>query len=93
MQHEPELMFETLKHRAEECGEIDEDGMANSTLANSLARSFHNMPYLAAASSCCLTAMNNHGLYYCSEDDYDIVAHSGAGAGAGDDEQWSYCCA
>ncbi|KAL6124809.1 hypothetical protein ACLB2K_077318 [Fragaria x ananassa] len=90
MQYEPELMFETLKHRAEECGEVDEDGMVNSALATSLARSFHNMPYLAVASSCCLTAINNHGLYYCGEDDYDIVADSGA---AGKAEQWSYCSA
>lgn len=91
MQHEPELMFETLKHRAEEYGEVDEDGMANSALATSLARSFHNMPYLSVASSCCLTAMNNHGLYYCSEDDYDIVADSGAPSAG--EEDWSYCCA
>lgn len=56
MQHEPELMFQTLKHRAEEFVHEDDDSMAHISLASGLARSFHNMPYLAAASSCCLTA-------------------------------------
>lgn len=90
MQHEPELMFETLKHRAEEFGQED-DGMANAALASSLASSFHNMPYLAATSSCCLTAMNNSGFYYCHDDEYNAVVDSTAAAG--EDEQWSYCCA
>ncbi|KAH7574961.1 hypothetical protein ACOSP7_005686 [Xanthoceras sorbifolium] len=118
MQHEPELMFETLKHRAEEhcCGqdhgsggssggETDDDdhGMVatnnhnnnninnNSALARCLAQSFHNMPYLAATSSCSLTAINNGGgFYYCNEDDYNAVVES---ATTGEDEQWSYCCA
>ncbi|CAB4290022.1 unnamed protein product [Prunus armeniaca] len=94
MQHEPELMFETLKHRAEEYGQGDDGGMASAAVATSLARSFHNMPYLVASSSCCLTAMNNHGLYYCSEDDYDVVADSaGGGGGGGEEDKWSYCCA
>ncbi|WCJ40888.1 Arginine decarboxylase [Euphorbia peplus] len=94
MQHEPELMFQTLKHRAEEyCHHHDEDssddadsdnGMVNSNssaLANSLAQSFHNMPYLSG-NSCSLTALNNGGFY---EDAVDSAA--------GDEEQWSYCCA
>ncbi|KAM1055045.1 hypothetical protein PS2_002295 [Malus domestica] len=53
---------------------------------------FHNMPYLVSTSSCSLTAMNNHGFYYCSEDDYDdIVADSArAAAPVGEEEQWSY---
>jgi arginine decarboxylase len=90
MQHEPGLMFETLRHRAEEFGQED-DGMANAALASSLASSFRNMPYLAATSSCCLTAMNNSGFYYCDEDEYNAVVDSAAAGG--DDEQWSYCCA
>ncbi|OMP14353.1 Ornithine/DAP/Arg decarboxylase [Corchorus olitorius] len=86
MQHEPELMFETLKHRAEEfCGQDH-----NAALASSLARSFHNMPYLAAmSSSCSLTAMNNNGFYYCNEEEYNAAVESVAG----EEEQWSYCCA
>lgn len=90
MQHEPELMFQTLKHRAEECCHHDEDsddadsdnGMGNSALASSLARSFHNMPYLTA-DSCSLTALNNGGFYF----------EDAADSAAGDEEQWSYCCA
>lgn len=41
MQHEPELMFELLKRRAEEC--VHGEGDA---LVCSLARAFHSMPYL-----------------------------------------------
>nr|KJB32609.1 hypothetical protein B456_005G248700 [Gossypium raimondii] len=54
MQHEPELMFETLKHRAEEfhVEDHDNDGTNYATLISSLARSFHNMPYLKALSPC-----------------------------------------
>ncbi|XP_031258104.1 arginine decarboxylase [Pistacia vera] len=98
MQHEPELMFETLKHRAEEyCGDGDTDdddsnnnNNSNSALASSLARSFHNMPYLVVPASCSLTAINNGGgFYYCNEDDYSAVVDSGSG----EDEQWSYCYA
>ncbi|KAM1002453.1 hypothetical protein ACFX2I_002896 [Malus domestica] len=95
MQHEPELMFETLKHRAEECGQGDDGGMASAAVATSLAQSFHNMPYLVTGSSCSMSAMNNHGFYYCSEDDYDDVVSdsTGTAASAGEEEQWSYCCA
>ncbi|XWS67811.1 hypothetical protein CRYUN_Cryun04dG0037500 [Craigia yunnanensis] len=90
MQHEPELMFETLKHRAEEfCGQDHGNDGANAALASCLARSFHNMPYLAAVSSCSLTAINNNGFYYCNEEDYNAAVESGAS----EDEQWSYCCA
>ena len=84
MQHEPELMFETLKHRAEECGH--EDGMTNGSLASGLALSFHKMPYLVAGSSCCMT---NSGYYYGNEDNYSRAADSAAG----DDDHWSYCFA
>ncbi|KAF3969016.1 hypothetical protein CMV_007165 [Castanea mollissima] len=95
MQHEPELMFETLKHRAEEC--CNGNGNGISALANSLAKSFRNMPYLvansAASSSCSLTAaaMNNNGFYYCNEDDeYNAAADSATTAG---EDEWSYCYA
>ncbi|XP_022763142.1 arginine decarboxylase-like [Durio zibethinus] len=90
MQHEPELMFETLKHRAEEfCGQDHGNDGANAALASSLARSFHNMPYLVAGYSCSLTAMNNNGFYYCNGEDYNAAVETGAS----EDEQWSYCCA
>ncbi|XP_030943334.1 arginine decarboxylase-like [Quercus lobata] len=97
MQHEPELMFETLKHRAEECCNDSGNGIGMSALANSLAKSFRNMPYLvantAASSSCSLTAatMNNNGFYYCNEDDeYNAAADSATTAG---EDEWSYCYA
>lgn len=90
MQHEPELMFELLKHRIEEFVQNNDDGLA---LAKGLASSFHNMPYLApGSSSCCLTAANaGNGYYYCNGDEYGGAADSAAAAG--EDEQWTYCCA
>lgn len=45
MQHQPELMFETLKHRAHEY--VSQDDAA--ALASALARSFDRMPYLSVA--------------------------------------------
>lgn len=90
MQHEPDLMFETLKHRIEEFVHDDNDGMAQASLAGGLARYFHNMPYLSASSSCCLTAANGGNPYYFSDDDkYGTVVESVPG----EDEKWSYCCA
>ncbi|KAJ8767172.1 hypothetical protein K2173_013569 [Erythroxylum novogranatense] len=94
MQHEPELMFETLKHRAEEICPHDVDredgnnhgGLDHAALASSLAQSFHNMPYLVT--SCSLSALNVGGFYL--EDDFNSATDS---APAGDDDQWSYCCA
>ncbi|PIN12738.1 Arginine decarboxylase [Handroanthus impetiginosus] len=86
MQHEPELMFETLKHRVEEFA--NEDGTSSTTaLANGLACSFNNMPYLAAAASCALTA--NNGYYYCNDENFACSSDS---VGA-EEEQWSYCVA
>ncbi|KAK8522160.1 hypothetical protein V6N13_115133 [Hibiscus sabdariffa] len=90
MQHEPELMFNTLKHRAEEfCGQDHGDEGTYATLVSTIARSFHNMPYLVSASPCSLTAMNNNGFYYSSEEDYNAAVASGAS----EDEHWSYCYA
>ncbi|XP_047325885.1 arginine decarboxylase-like [Impatiens glandulifera] len=48
MQFEPEMMFETLKHRAEEFVVEDVDGLGIG-LVNGLACSFNNMPYLSKA--------------------------------------------
>ncbi|XP_023511798.1 arginine decarboxylase-like [Cucurbita pepo subsp. pepo] len=76
MQYEPELMFETLKHRAEEFGQEDDDG--GEGIANSLAMSFRNMPYLGSPSSCF------------NDTDYNGAVDSGAGDDA---EQWTYCYA
>ncbi|PPD97043.1 hypothetical protein GOBAR_DD05935 [Gossypium barbadense] len=79
MQHEPELMFETLKHRAEEfCGQDHGNEGTHAALVSTIARSFHNMPYLVVASPCSLTAMNNNGFYYCNEEDYNAAVDSGA---------------
>ncbi|KAL0356649.1 UNVERIFIED_CONTAM: Arginine decarboxylase [Sesamum calycinum] len=89
MQHEPELMFQTLKHRVEEFA--DDGGSSIMALTNGLACSFNNMPYLAAAASCSLTAAaaGNNGYYYCNDESF--VA-SGDSVGA-EEEQWSYCVA
>nr|AAF42972.1 arginine decarboxylase 2 [Nicotiana tabacum] len=90
MQHEPELMFETLKHRAEEFLEQEDDkGLAVESLASSVAQSFHNMPYLVAPSSCRFTAAtdNNGGYNYYYSDE------NAADSATGEDEIWSYCTA
>ncbi|KAL2460003.1 Arginine decarboxylase 2 [Abeliophyllum distichum] len=89
MQHEPEVMFETLKHRAEEFAD-DDDTNGSMSLASGLARSFNNMPYLLCSASCSLTAANgNNGYFYCDEDTFASAADSVAA----EDEQWSYCVA
>lgn len=89
MHHEPEIMFETLKHRIEEYVH-DEGNIGGGMIAGGIAQSFHNMPYLTVGASCCLTAANdNNGYYYCSDEDFA----AGAEAVSGDDEQWSYVCA
>ncbi|KAF3685689.1 arginine decarboxylase [Capsicum chacoense] len=92
MQFEPELMFETLKHRAEESfdqeEEIEDKGLAFESLISGLAQSFHNMPYLVAPSSCCFTAATAKGgsYYYYNED-------NAADCATAEDEIWSYCTA
>ncbi|KAL0412437.1 UNVERIFIED_CONTAM: Arginine decarboxylase [Sesamum radiatum] len=88
MQHEPELMFETLKHRVEEFSSSD-GGSSSMALINGLACSFNNMPYLAAASSCSLTAAGINGYYCCDDEDYA----AGADTVTAEEEQWSYCVA
>ncbi|KAI3717338.1 hypothetical protein L1987_68900 [Smallanthus sonchifolius] len=89
MQHEPEIMFQTLKHRIEEYVH-DEGNMGGAMITGGIAQSFHNMPYLTVGSSCYLTAANgNNGYYYCSDEDFN----GGADAVGGDDEPWSYVCA
>ncbi|XP_058098761.1 arginine decarboxylase [Magnolia sinica] len=47
MQHEPELMFETLKCRADAYGGGGVEGM--EAMVAGLARAFHSMPYLASS--------------------------------------------
>ncbi|XP_042508064.1 arginine decarboxylase-like [Macadamia integrifolia] len=89
MQHEPELMFETLKHRVEECGLVDE--MARSALASGLARSFHAMPYLTTGATCAMA--NGNSYYYCGGHDNNINEDSRAAVGDDEAEQWTYCCA
>ncbi|KAK6159532.1 hypothetical protein DH2020_006846 [Rehmannia glutinosa] len=91
MQHEPELMFQTLKHRVEEFA----DGDAGSIMAltNGIACSFNNMPYLAAADSCRLTAAvdgGNNVYYYCDDESFGSSGDSVVGV---EEEQWSYCLA
>lgn len=90
MQHEPEIMFETLKHRADECVVVDNClGLDHDAIANGLAHSFHNMPYLVN-SSCSLAAANgNNGYYYSDVDNYGSVTDSATD----EDENWSYCMA
>ncbi|XP_010447040.1 PREDICTED: arginine decarboxylase 2 isoform X2 [Camelina sativa] len=89
MQHEPELMFQTLKHRAEEMmhtksssdeDEVEEEDDDNefNDVAACLDRSFHNMPYLAteqaSPSNSLSAAINNLGFYYCEEDSFDYLS-------------------
>ncbi|CAI9769847.1 unnamed protein product [Fraxinus pennsylvanica] len=89
MQHEPALMFETLKHRAEEFSDI-EDANGGMSLASGLARSFNSMPYLVSSASCSLIAANgNNAHLYCNEDTFASAADSVAA----EDEKWSFCAA
>ncbi|KAL7118652.1 hypothetical protein ACP275_02G016600 [Erythranthe tilingii] len=81
MHHEPELMFQTLKHRVEEYAD-DGDVKSNVSIINGLASCFNNMPYLAAAETCRLTTAGGGG-NYCDDD--SIASSDGA-----EDEQWSY---
>uniref|UniRef100_A0A1J3JPD2 Arginine decarboxylase n=1 Tax=Noccaea caerulescens TaxID=107243 RepID=A0A1J3JPD2_NOCCA len=87
MQHEPELMFQTLKHRAEEVmhgkgsgdeGEEEEEVGEFNNVAACLDRSFHNMPYLAtepaSPSNSLSAAINNLGFYYSDEDGFDYLS-------------------
>nr|AAR08423.1 arginine decarboxylase 2 [Pringlea antiscorbutica] len=83
MQHEPEIMFQTLKHRAAELmhtkgGEEEEDDDEFNNAAACLDRSFHNMPYLAnepaSLSNSLSAAINNLGFYYCDEDGFDYLS-------------------
>ncbi|GAB2291748.1 Arginine decarboxylase 1A, chloroplastic [Dionaea muscipula] len=94
MQHEPELMFQSLKHRAEEYVHDEED---NTSLANGLAHSFQNMPYLVVASSCGLTAAAANVGNAAAANGYSFYNAAGAEAAAAsaavDEEQWSYICA
>ncbi|KAG9130418.1 hypothetical protein Leryth_004381 [Lithospermum erythrorhizon] len=88
MQHEPELMFQNLKHRADEYIHQNDDGSMD--LASGLAQCFRNMPYLTPGLSCCLTAANgNNGYYFCNADGFTSATDSVVS----EDDQWSYCVA
>ncbi|CAL0329270.1 unnamed protein product [Lupinus luteus] len=95
VQHEPELMFETLKHQAEKFS--DDDGNSVAALATFLARLFNNMPYLVASSHDMNTmnnrSKNNNGFYYCSSDDDYNAAIADSASGVEEEEQWSFCSA
>ncbi|VVA99392.1 unnamed protein product [Arabis nemorensis] len=86
MQHEPELMYETLKHRAEELSSVqaqrNNKAGAEKLAASCLARSFNNMPYLSMETStnALTAAINNLGVYYRDE----------APGDGGKDEKWAY---
>lgn len=95
MQHEPELMFQSLKHRAEEYYQCeyhfqdessDDDvdymttGSADS-VTNWLARCFHNMPYLQATGVSVGDSLLADG------------KGNGGGGSCEDEQQWSYVCA
>ncbi|KAI3941128.1 hypothetical protein MKW98_009198 [Papaver atlanticum] len=99
MQHEPEMMFEPLKHRVEECihGEdSDDDELDRDTLVRGLARSFHNMPYLAniATAASFYEKSNNDnvgGDYYVDYyPDEDYNKNSVAAVVGEEDEHWTY---
>ncbi|KAI4367697.1 hypothetical protein MLD38_023404 [Melastoma candidum] len=105
MGHEPEMMMETLRQRAEEyvCGQNQ------GAVASRVGRSFSSMPYLTGTSSCGLinvmtSGMNVIGIgngkgYYCcqveeeEEEGYAAAAGAAAAGGGGEEEHWSYCCA
>ncbi|KAL6526050.1 Arginine decarboxylase 1B, chloroplastic [Orobanche hederae] len=82
MQHEPEIMFQTLKHRLEEFGGGG-GGDSSMAITNGLAYSFNNMPYLSAGGSCSLNAVGNGCYYY----------PCGESVGGAEEDQWSYCLA
>ncbi|CAM8974271.1 unnamed protein product [Rhodiola kirilowii] len=88
MQHEPELMFQTLKHRAEECGQLEKNDLVSiDAIANGLARSFNNMPYLVSSASFCFSDDStsiSSGYYFSDEDRYTTGSVSGD-----DDHSWS----
>lgn len=83
MQHEPELMFQTLKCRAEE-----ECANAVEPIMTGMAHSFHSMPYLAADSSSISSyfpSSISNGCYFYGHGQQDNCV--------GGDDEWTYCCA
>lgn len=66
MQHEPELMFESLKRRAEEYAH----GSKGDDIAYGLARAFNSMPYLLCSMGDAMAAeAEGSGSAGCSDDD------------------------
>lgn len=79
MQHEPEIMFDLLKRRAEEY-----TGGQGEEVACGLARAFHSMPYLVGAGGSDTDAM-------CSGSETGDSCSGGDGDGSGDDdEEWEF---
>ena len=84
VQHEPELMFQSLKHRAEKLmhtkggGEDEDDEEELNNVVACLDRSFNNMPYLAteqaSLSNSLSAAISNLGFYYSDEDGFDYLS-------------------
>ncbi|CAA0815620.1 Arginine decarboxylase 2 [Striga hermonthica] len=90
MQHEPEIMFQTLKHRAEEFVGDEEDGVLG--IANGLACSFNNTPYLSTGVLTSLVA-GHDGYYYGCKDEGFVLSGGGDAVVGAEEEQWSYCVA
>lgn len=68
MQHEPELMFESLKRRAEEYAHGDGDAITCG-----LARAFNSMPYLVGAAGVDVIATETDGIATAGSSDDDDV--------------------
>ncbi|WOL05239.1 hypothetical protein Cni_G13966 [Canna indica] len=51
MQHEPEFMYATLKHRALECASASAAEEGDAAFCAALAQAFHSMPYLFCAAA------------------------------------------
>lgn len=65
MRHEPRLMVEAFKRRAEELG-VDggeQDGVATGAMAGGLAGFFDSWPYLIATSTLGMRADSGNGFY------------------------------
>ncbi|XP_042377787.1 arginine decarboxylase-like [Zingiber officinale] len=83
LQHEPAMMFDALKHRAEECAAGSGDA-----LSCALAHAFHSMPYLVSRTAARAAAPGSDG-----EATDAMTSDSEAGGGGRDgeeDEDWEF---
>ncbi|XP_074572351.1 arginine decarboxylase-like [Curcuma longa] len=81
MQHEPEMMFDALKHRAEECA-------GDALMFDALAHAFHSMPYLVYSTAAQAASSGSD----CEGTDA-MTSDSEAGGGNRDeeeDEDWEF---